>query len=105
MKFSKRQSEIMDLVPYGFSAKQIADKLYIEQTTVEWHLKIIKKKTQAKNIADLTRIYIVTNPKKFLIAILFLMVQTIAVIGSQDSQERMFRSSRRNRREKIVLMG
>ena len=39
--FSERQLDIIDLVKQGFTNKEIANKLYVSENTIKYHLKII----------------------------------------------------------------
>lgn len=48
-KISKREAEIITLIIEGLSNKEIADKLFISQKTVETHLGSCYKKTATKN--------------------------------------------------------
>lgn len=54
-KLSKREREIVGRLASGLSSKQIADKLFISESTVVNHRKNILKKTNAKNVAELIR--------------------------------------------------
>lgn len=53
MLLSPRQLECAFLLVQGYSAKRIAKQLNISYRTVEEHLRILKKKLQAKNNFDL----------------------------------------------------
>lgn len=54
-KFSKREKEIVGRLADGLSSKQIADKLFISESTVIVHRKNMLKKSNSKNIAELVR--------------------------------------------------
>lgn len=56
MKITKRECEIINLLSYGLSSKEIAQKLFISRETVASHRKNILSKTQAKNAACLIRL-------------------------------------------------
>jgi PAS domain S-box-containing protein len=51
-ELSERQLEILQLVAQGFTNAQIAQRLYISETTVKWHIRQILVKTNASNRAE-----------------------------------------------------
>jgi DNA-binding NarL/FixJ family response regulator len=53
MLFTKREREVLELVAQGYSSKQIADKLFITEKTVESHRKNMIEKARAKNTVQL----------------------------------------------------
>lgn len=85
-----QENKIAKLTACGYIAKEIADGLCISYHTVHTHLKNIRHKTGARNIADITRIYILSleNPKKVLKALLFLIIQLGIIINSFDFEVR-----------------
>ncbi len=103
---TEQENRVSFLIAQGYSEKQIAAKLFIEESTVHTHARNIRKKTGAKNIADVTRLYILANPRLFFIAVLFLMIQLFTVVVDQESQERRFkrlsRNGKRVRKELII---
>jgi len=54
-RLSDREREILGWLSDGLSSKQIADKLFISESTVVNHRKNMLKKTNSKNIAELVR--------------------------------------------------
>jgi DNA-binding CsgD family transcriptional regulator len=50
---TKREREILGCIAEGLSSKQIADKLYISQHTVDNHRKNMLAKTATRNCAEL----------------------------------------------------
>jgi len=54
-RLSNREKEILAWLSEGLSSKQIADKLFISESTVINHRKNMLKKTNSKNIAELIR--------------------------------------------------
>ena len=48
-----REAEVLELLIKGFCAKEIANKLFISETTVITHKKNLKEKFNAKNTAEL----------------------------------------------------
>jgi DNA-binding NarL/FixJ family response regulator len=53
MLFTKREQEVLELVAQGYSSKQIADKLFITEKTVETHRKNMVEKAKVKNTVQL----------------------------------------------------
>lgn len=67
---SVREMQITDLIHQGKTEKEIATELFISPTTVHTHTKNIRQKLRARNIADITRIYLVElKPYAWLIII------------------------------------
>ena len=62
---SNREFEVNEMIAKGYRVKEIAEKLFLSPYTVDTHIKNIKKKTGGRNIADLTRNFILSldNPK------------------------------------------
>jgi len=54
-KLSKREREVLGWLAEGCTSKQIADKLFLSESTVIIHRKNMLKKTNTKNIAELIR--------------------------------------------------
>ena len=52
---TKREQEILNLVAYEYSSKEIADKLYISNHTVVTHRQNLMLKLRVKNSAGLVR--------------------------------------------------
>lgn len=52
---SQREQEVLDLISLEFTAKQIAQELFISQHTVDSHRKKLFAKLGAKNSAGLIR--------------------------------------------------
>jgi DNA-binding CsgD family transcriptional regulator len=50
---SDREIQIVELICYGYSAGEIADKLFLSKRTVEKHRANILDKTHCKNTAKL----------------------------------------------------
>jgi DNA-binding CsgD family transcriptional regulator len=50
---TKREVEVLDLLVKGMCAKEIADNLYISETTVITHKKNLKKKYNVRNTVEL----------------------------------------------------
>jgi len=54
-QLSRREREVLGRLADGLSSKQIADKLYLSESTVVNHRKNILRKTNTKNVAELMR--------------------------------------------------
>ena len=57
LDISKREKEVIRLLSVGLTQKEIADRLFISNRTVETHVKNLTKKMSAKNTAHLVTIY------------------------------------------------
>lgn len=51
--FTHREFEIIQLIAFGLGSKEISEKLFISENTVNTHRRNILKKTQKTNISDL----------------------------------------------------
>ena len=58
---SSREKEILTLLTFEYSTKEIADKLFLSIETIRSHRKNLFKKLQANNLAGLIRISIERN--------------------------------------------
>lgn len=85
-ELSEQEKRIAHYVAKGFIAKEIAGKLYISVLTVRTHLQNIRRKIGAKNIADITRMYILSLPKAsdVLKTVLFLVIQINIMANCPD---------------------
>lgn len=89
-------------VAQGYAEKEIADRLCVSVHTVHTHARNIRKKWNARNIADITRMYILSleDPRLVLKAVVCLLIHIGSIIGSIDtdvrrpSTSKMARSSR-----------
>lgn len=74
---TKTELKIAHLTAQGFINKEIAYRLHVSPHTVHAHLRNIRNKWHAGNIADITRIYILSldNPRQVLRAVFFLVLQ------------------------------
>ena len=50
---TRRERDVLELLAIGYCAKEIADSLFISETTVITHKKNLKKKFNARNTAEL----------------------------------------------------
>jgi len=54
-KLTERQKELLKLISEGFSNKEIADKLFITESTVKYHVRNIYSILELKDRKDLFR--------------------------------------------------
>lgn len=52
---SNREKQVLRLISYEYTSKEIADKLYLSFHTVEAHKKNIKSKLDVRNLAGVVR--------------------------------------------------
>lgn len=85
---TKTETKVAHLTAQGFIKKEIADKLHVSDHTVHAHLRNIRTKWHAGNIADITRMYILSldNPKLVLRALFFLVLQ-LGMIYSNSTND------------------
>ena len=55
MSITTREKEVLELASLGFNSKQIAHKIYISPYTVNDHLRNLRIKMDASNVALLVR--------------------------------------------------
>ena len=55
-KITSRENQIIQLISYEYSSKEIAEVLFISIETVKDHRKNIRKKLKVKNVAGLIRV-------------------------------------------------
>ena len=89
-QLTKTETKIAHHIAKGYVFKEIADKLCVSTHTIHTHTKNIRKKLNARNIADITRIYILSldNPKQVLYALVFAVMQITMVLSSTDFEAR-----------------
>lgn len=116
-KLTRRELEVMELVAFGSSQKEIADQLHISALTVDVHLKHIKLKTGLQKVTELTAAWFVEHyqlsvfemPERIRqrIALALLALSTLALIQGFEALRpqaqargavtaRMCRSARRH---------
>lgn len=102
-KLTKQENKIAHLVAKGFSEKEIASMLFVAYGTVHTHTRNIRRKTGARNIADITRNYILSlvDPRNVLLAFAFCVIQLGMVFSGNDFDARRVRTSRGNRIVKV----
>lgn len=55
---TQREMQIAKHISEGLIEKEIADRLFLSPMTIHAHTRTIRKKTGARNMADITRLYI-----------------------------------------------
>lgn len=103
--FSKRESDVLIELTKGNVVKQVADKLCIAYTTADTHIKNAKKRSGAKNMAQLIMLFIKANRELFF-TISFLLIQSFTIINATQIDQRRVRKSVRKsnvRRPQKVL--
>jgi len=53
--FSKRETEVLELIASGYTNQEIADKLFTSRRTVEGHRQAMINKASVRNSAELIR--------------------------------------------------
>ena len=56
VKISNREQEVLKLIAYEFTSKQIAEVLFLSRYTVDSHRKNLMEKWNVKNTAGLVRV-------------------------------------------------
>lgn len=93
VKLTKRESEIAELFAWGASKKDIANRLYISERTVENHARNIYDKTGCTKVNELSAWWFCTtfhisfdlSPLKQKVIAMFLLVLLIPQIWSNDN--------------------
>lgn len=52
---SQRELEVLNLIAFEYTAKEIADRLYISINTVKTHKRHLQEKLHVRNVAGLVR--------------------------------------------------
>lgn len=75
-KLSKQEIKVTHFIANGFIMKEIADKLCISLHTVKRHYENIRAKIGARNIADVTRTYLLAldDPRDVFKMLPFLLI-------------------------------
>ena len=80
MELSIRESEVIFEVIKGKGVKEVANDLHISFHTADTHIKNAKRKTGARNMAELVFKYLKRN--KHLLASILLAIQVTAIANS-----------------------
>lgn len=78
---TKREFQVADLIHQGLIEKEIASALFLSHGTVHTYKKRLCKKLNARNIADITRIFILylEKPQNIVMMILALSLQVLCM--------------------------
>ena len=55
---TNREYDVLELIRYGYSNREIADRLFVSTHTIKAHISSLLYKIGAKNKAEATRIYL-----------------------------------------------
>ena len=85
---SEREMQVAELVHQGKIEKEIADELCVSTQTVHTHTKNIRRKLNARNAADITRIYLL-ELKPYAVAIIIGLIMWIVIKIDPDLIEKL----------------
>lgn len=87
---TQRELQVADLIHRGYIEKEIAEKLYLSPGTIHTYKKRLCQKLGARNIADITRIYILDLKRPMAVLTMFfaLLLHGIATITTIDEMRR-----------------
>ena len=99
---TKRESEIAELVAWGGSKKEIADRLFLSERTVENHIKNIYSKVECGKLNELSAWWFCTrfhisfdlSPLKRSIIGFFLFMITLPQIATVDDNDTWMKPQR-----------
>lgn len=79
---TKRELQVADLIHQGYIEKEIADRLFLSPGTIHTYKKRLCHKMGARNIADITRIFILDlkRPRTILIMFFALSLQGLSML-------------------------
>lgn len=89
-QLTNTETRVVHCISQGFVFKEIANMMFVSTHTVHTHARNIRKKWNARNIADMTRIYILSleDPKLVMKAMLCLLIHIGASAFESDSDLR-----------------
>lgn len=90
---TSRELQIADLIHQGYVEKEIACKLFLSPETVHTYKKRLFVKLQARNIADVTRIYILELQQPHMV-IMMLFSLTLQILVMLQEGYAMVRPSK-----------
>lgn len=102
-KISKTETKITHYIAQGYTEKEIASKMFVSVHTTHSHYKNIRKKLGARNIADITRIYMLkilpkaSDVLKALTVAFFVSLQAYIIISKSDMDLRRVKRGRVSR--------
>lgn len=95
---SKSEQRVARLLAWGYTKKEIADRLFLSPHTISAHLRTIYSKIAAHKETDLCRWWIFNeygiadNPMKKVIAVFFLVLSVASIIYD-NNMVRVFRNA------------
>jgi len=94
MNLTKTEYRVADHLTRGLTQKEIASKLFVSPHTVRNHITNISRKIGANCSVDIARKFILSleNPKAYFASILFLIIQSVMIIGNSQGDVRIRRS-------------
>lgn len=105
MQLTATENRVAEYIAKGMYETEIAEKMFVSPKTIHNHAYNIRKKWNARNAVDICRMYIIQNPKRFITAMVFMVIQTHIIYNCADMDlRRSPRASKtvrisRNRRE------
>lgn len=92
-----RELQVADLIHQGYIEKEIADRLFLSPGTVHSYKKRLFQKLGARNIADITRIYILDIKHPGMVVSMFfgLILQFVTMIADDIDLRRPARARAR----------
>lgn len=89
-QLTKTETKVVHYISQGYGFKEIAGMLYISVHTVSTHVTNVRHKWHARNIADITRMYILSldNPKTVLNAMVCLLIHLGVTLTDVNSELR-----------------
>ena len=102
-RLSKTEMKVAHLIAQGYLEKEIADKMFVSEHTTHTHTKNIRKKLGARNIADVTRIYMLqilpaaNDILKAMVLVFFISLQVHIIFYNEDMDLRRVKTTRISR--------
>lgn len=96
MELSKTEFKVSAYVTAGYDVKEIANKMFRSYYTVADHVKNIRLKNHLKNMAEISREFVLEfgDPRKF-VAVVFLVLQSFSFVANNGLEIRKLRRTRR----------
>ncbi|MEI6865535.1 helix-turn-helix transcriptional regulator [Flavicella sp.] len=102
MELSKTEFKVSAYIGSGYDVKEVARELHRSYHTVASHVKNIRAKNGLKNLAEITREFVLEfgDPRHY-IAMIFMLIQ-LGVVFSDDKEEMRLSKKGRARTAKII---
>ena len=97
--FTQREGEIIEESMKGLLVKEIANNLCISFYTADSHIKNAKKRSGAKNMAQLVFLYM-KDHKDLLLTVMFVMIQSFTIVNNLNIDQRKRKTARKVQRER-----